>query len=136
MGYGFYTTATDVTIRKADLPRAVELLHAAGFGKDEDSLDAILRNADWETAYNKEGDLTEAYVEDGRLRDDDDMWSTLAPVIEDGSHIDCVGEDGEAWRWAFNHGTMRDYSGTLVFEDDTDLLRELLAHAEKITDEG
>lgn len=52
-----------------------------------------------------------------KLGDDNYFWSTLASVVEDGSEITCVGEDGLHWIWVFKNGKMKEKTGRIVYED-------------------
>jgi hypothetical protein len=36
----------------------------------------------------------------------DMFWKAIAEFIEDGSYIECSGEEGEVWRWVFDGGDM------------------------------
>lgn len=132
MGYDFYSTESDVHIDRNDIPKAVELLHAVGFGDDTTDFDNILDNMEWTATYDKDGNVDNIWTDDAVLRDDKEMFEAIAPVVRDGSSIDCVSEDNEYWRWEFHKGTLFEYAGTVVYEDEVERLRELLANAERI----
>lgn len=48
------------------------------------------------------------YFTGEKLGDDNKLWGTLAPLIEEGSYIQCHGEDGFIWRWVFDGTGMKE----------------------------
>ena len=44
------------------------------------------------------------YFNGEKLGDDDFLWGTMAPFIQDGGYITVIGEDDSFWRWKFNNG--------------------------------
>lgn len=45
-----------------------------------------------------------------KLGDDEFLFKTLAPFVEDGSYVQFSGEDGAVWRWSFIGGKLVDKS--------------------------
>lgn len=41
---------------------------------------------------------------DAKIGDEEKFFAAIAPIVEDGSFIDCRGEDGEEWRWMWENG--------------------------------
>ena len=41
---------------------------------------------------------------DAKIGDEEKFFAAIAPVVEDGSFLDVVGEDGEQWRWMWENG--------------------------------
>ena len=39
-----------------------------------------------------------------KIGDEDKFFAAIAPVVVDGSYLDCEGEDGEEWRWMWENG--------------------------------
>lgn len=45
-------------------------------------------------------------IRDGnaKIGDEEKFFAAIAPVVVDGSYLDCEGEDGEEWRWMWENG--------------------------------
>ena len=45
-------------------------------------------------------------IRDGnaKIGDEEKFFAAIAPVVVDGSYLDCAGEDGEEWRWMWENG--------------------------------
>jgi len=39
-----------------------------------------------------------------KIGDEDKFFAAIAPIVVDGSYIDCEGEDGGRWRWMWENG--------------------------------
>ena len=39
-----------------------------------------------------------------KIGDEDKFFAAIAPVVVDGSYLDCEGEDDEEWRWMWENG--------------------------------
>ena len=58
------------------------------------------------------GDIIAIEFEGEKLGDDDLLFETLAPFVEDGSCIEMEGEDGSVWRWVFEaQGVRKVFAG-------------------------
>lgn len=135
MGYDFYTNNSNVRIASKDIPKAVELLHAANFGAGEDNIEYILNDEGWSVDYDDGGSINCLWTDENVLQDDKEMLTALIPVVADGSYIDCTGEDNDHWEWLFRDGNLHEYAGRVVFENDVERLREMLSRAEAINAE-
>lgn len=45
---------------------------------------------------------------DSKVGDEGILFDVLAPYVEDGSHVEWLGEEGERWRWVFKEGKKSD----------------------------
>lgn len=41
---------------------------------------------------------------EAKIGDEEKFFAAIAPIVEDGSFINCRGEDGEEWRWMWENG--------------------------------
>ncbi len=84
-----------------------------------DKEDVIFSFDKWRYEVEKEGEYyVVSYFSGEKLGQDALLWERMAPAIEDGSVIECQGEDGCLWKWVFNHGKMKEFNGQVVFEDE------------------
>jgi hypothetical protein len=62
----------------------------------------------YETNHKEESDviLCELNIRQGsaKIGDEEKFFAAIASVVEDGSFIDVVGEDGSKWRWMWEGG--------------------------------
>lgn len=56
------------------------------------------------------------YFSGEKLGDDLEIFSVIAPFVEDG-HIEYVGEDNENWRYLFKNGTVKEIFPEVIWED-------------------
>lgn len=66
------------------------------------SLDWLMATWRWPIARNIIGDVVGVTFTGENLGDEDVLWSTLAPFVEDGCRIQIFGEDGDSWVWEFS----------------------------------
>jgi hypothetical protein len=86
-----------------------------GFSK----LPAIEAFEEWRYTATEDGEyLTIEHFTGEKLGDDEILWKTLAPIIEDGSKIFCDGEDGAHWLWEFKNGQMKEKFGRVVYDTE------------------
>lgn len=50
--------------------------------------------------------------------DEEIIFGSIAPYVEDGSYITMQGEDGERWKWKFINGKVEEIYGHWVFDDE------------------
>jgi hypothetical protein len=41
---------------------------------------------------------------EAKIGDEEKFFAAIAPIVVEGSFIDCKGEDGEEWRWMWENG--------------------------------
>lgn len=51
-----------------------------------------------------------------KFGDDERLFKTLAPYIENGSFLEFHGEDGHMWRYVFKNGVMTDQTAKISWE--------------------
>lgn len=47
-----------------------------------------------------------------------DFWKALAPIMDEGGSIECVGEDDERWKWKFVGGKLHEIYGRWIWDDE------------------
>jgi len=84
-----------------------------------DSFPDMLRALRFEPVLLPDGDLLGVLLEGcHRSRGDEfDHWSALAPLVQRGSRMDWLGEDGAVWRWRFDGSALVVVPGTLTFDE-------------------
>jgi hypothetical protein len=82
------------------------------------TLEAACAACGWSlgVAIDGTGDIVEIYFEWEKIGDEDILFATLAPFVDDGSYIHMIGEDGEHWRWIFKGGTMRKQHARMAWD--------------------
>lgn len=116
-----YMKNYSLNINKDDFDAALAAVKAA-FPKNE-SIQRMAKLGDamsyfcYEPEYNDNGDICGVCFDGGKLRDDYEFWSSLAPFIEDGDYIEMEGEDFTLWRWAFKNGICKELEPTIIWED-------------------
>ena len=127
MGYYMHQTGGYFKIRSAKIPDALNAL--IDFDKGMNPADASLSPAQqlaaifsawrWEIEIDeKSGDVSGVTFMGEKLRDDDDLFRSVAKFVEPGSYIDLMGGDDCSWRWYFDCDDMITRTGTMVFDGD------------------
>jgi hypothetical protein len=60
----------------------------------------------WLLQLDENGDVAEIEFEGEKIGDDEFLFQTLAPFVEDGCFLEIRGEDGAHWRWVFDKGQL------------------------------
>jgi hypothetical protein len=63
------------------------------------------------------GDIIALEYEGEKIGDEIKLFATLAPFVENGSHVEFLGEDGERWRYVFDNGGFREQQGETTWRD-------------------
>jgi hypothetical protein len=71
----------------------------------------------YDASLSEEGDVVIDWFAGEKLGDDGILWDALAPAVEEDSQIQCRGEDGALWRWYFEHGTVIEQDGKVVYRE-------------------
>ena len=50
--------------------------------------------------------------------DMDQITQFIAPMVEDGSYAEIIGEDGERWKYVFKGGKVKRLEGKTVYEEE------------------
>jgi hypothetical protein len=127
MGYYMHQTGGAFAIRAEKIPDALNAL--IDFDKGMNSVDASLSPSEqfaailgawrWEIEVaENSGDVTRVTFMGEKLRDDDELFRSIAKFVEAGSYIEMVGGDDTSWRWYFDGEDMITRTGTTVFDGD------------------
>lgn len=75
---------------------------------------------DWRyDAYvDRNNNLKVQYFEGEKWGDDETLFATIAPFVEHGGSATCQGEEGEKWRYLFEHGKLRKQYAELHWVND------------------
>lgn len=57
--------------------------------------------------YNQNGDICNVEFIGQKYGDEEIFFRALAPYVEAGSYLCFKGEDGNKWKWVFNHGSVQ-----------------------------
>lgn len=81
------------------------------------SLSEALQLFQWKTYTDENGALNGILFVGQVYRDDDHLFSVLAPYAYSGSYVIMRGEDGALWRWFIDAaGECREQKGSITFE--------------------
>lgn len=58
------------------------------------------------------------FIGDKLSYDEEKMFQSIAPYVEDGSYIEMSGEDGARWKWAFNGGKFKEIQAKIIWLDE------------------
>jgi hypothetical protein len=61
-------------------------------------------------------DLLFHYFLGEKWGDDEVLWETLAPAVDNGSMIEYRGEDGHRWRFLFEDGSVKEQNAVITWE--------------------
>lgn len=82
-----------------------------------DSLSEALQLFQWKAYIDKDDSVNGILFVGEVYRDDDQLFSILAPYAHSGSTITMRGEDGSIWRWLIDaNGKCKEQEGSIHFE--------------------
>ena len=123
-------TGDDFIILKKDFKKALEVLKLLAKTKPElgrvDTTQIILYSETLEDALNecrygckfdKDGNIQNVFFNGEKMGDDDTIFKTIAPFVQDGSFLEFKGEDNNHWRWVFKKGQMMEINPRTVWEE-------------------
>lgn len=73
----------------------------------------------WIVDVTKNGDIDGIEFNGEKLGDDEFLFSTIAPYVEDGSYIQMRGEDGSRWRWYWINGNLLEDNVKTFWDSDS-----------------
>ncbi len=111
MGYTFDVNESKFKVLAANIKKMRKVLLKSkdsikllqGIADDTD-LDEIMEELRWPVETNDDGDITSIEFSGEKLWDDVKLFRLIAEFVEDGSYIECSGEEGTLWRWVFVGG--------------------------------
>ena len=108
MGYIIHQGETQFKIPRENFKAAFDALtplieEGLAWDRKEDATDLIHRliNLRWEPKVEKSGIVGLSFTGE-KQGDEDSIFMTIAPFVEDGSFITVSGEDGDVWRYVFD----------------------------------
>lgn len=144
MGYCITIDLCDVMIKKSNEQKALEALKKAsgkdGFGgwtspiDNAETLVEALDGVRYDANEEEVGDETYIVVEyfnGEKLGEDETIFNTLAPFIEDGATIYFYGEDDNKWRYSFNNGKLTEDVAEVVWPEDKEKIYRYIDSAGK-----
>jgi hypothetical protein len=58
------------------------------------------------------------YFNGDKWGDDEQFFDVIAPFVESGATIECIGEDDDHWRYVFENGQINMQEGRIVYENE------------------
>jgi len=115
MGYSMQQGNSQFHIKKKNFKAGLKAMSEAQVDgqdwEDEGSLLDVLTKLQWEPMLKKNGDIQDLAFQGMKLCDYiEEMFTALAPFVEEGSYIEAVGEDMSHWRWYFDGKTVVEQS--------------------------
>jgi hypothetical protein len=129
MGYCIRASVKKFTIKEVNKRPALSAIRSlkddhfswvdATAFKDVGTLEDMLKVWRWYPKTDPEtGDVISLSFTGEKLGDDDVLFKTLGPFVEEGSEIIFGGEDGDSWKYKFNGKEMLEVKSRLVWEDE------------------
>lgn len=81
-----------------------------------DNIKDIFREMDFEIIKSGKFYMIVDYISE-KLGDQELWLPIIAQYMEDG-FIHMIGEEGNHWKWKFDHGRFRDVAGRIMFDDE------------------
>lgn len=129
MGSYMTMTQSNFNVLAENMSKALELIKNLAMKNDHlcvdyddvlnaDSLSEALDAFSYQTEEDGEGSIVAIEFTGEKLFEDYVMFSTLAPVVENGSFIEMSGEDWNSWRWVFEDGKCEKIEPTIIWKND------------------
>jgi hypothetical protein len=80
-----------------------------------DTLEEALLAWRFSTIELDDGGLELDYSDSSKLGQEELLFENIAPFVNDGGEVRCVGEDNTYWRWRFANGTLVEECGEVVY---------------------
>jgi hypothetical protein len=68
-------------------------------------------------AYNRDGDVCLRCFTGEKWGNDEVLFNAIAPFVQEGGEIRCIGEGNYQWKYVFKGGKCRELEGKVVYED-------------------
>ncbi|MDX1932939.1 MAG: hypothetical protein SFU56_10070 [Capsulimonadales bacterium] len=129
MGYVVFLLKGKATIEKSRQAAAFEAIKKLVVTRGEDTfpflnsaefrsstdLVAALKAVRWEPELDDEENIVSLFFTGEKLGDESSIFESIAPFVAPGSEIRMAGEDGQIWRWVFEHGMVKRQPGIISF---------------------
>ena len=119
MGYYIHNQEqreTSFNILSKNVKSVIKVISELDNGAISNELNETLRKFGWEAENNEKGDVINIVFIGKKRGRDGELFTAIAPFVEDGSYIEMEGEHNDMWRWAFEGGRMKEKSPTIVWE--------------------
>ncbi len=136
MGYGMTQVSARFHIKKENHTKALEAIKSMA-GKEtcdisshypahfswvrsnfvsSSCLEEALNCWRWDPDLDSDGNIIDLNFNGEKYGDDNSLFKTIAPFVEDGSEIEMRGEDGGYWKWMFDGNTCKEVQGKVVYK--------------------
>ena len=138
MDYYVSSVESMIRIKKENYDKVTEILseydsrHGDGFfapagwmNESEANLCRAFLKLGWLLEFNTSKETSQLVFVDDQLSAEDRWLMDIAPLVEQGSYIDMVGEDTAHWRWFFNGHGIDKFLGFVVYPGCPDTIPNL-----------
>ena len=104
MGYDIWQRDSSFCIRKENFPGLVKaaIQRFPDLFDERSSVREILGEFDFEVDKDAEGNLSDIVFTGEKAGNEDDLFETIAPFVEQGSSVSFYGEDNSIWQYCFD----------------------------------
>jgi hypothetical protein len=79
------------------------------------TLEDALEEFGWKPQVDSDGNITGFDFWGTKIGSEEELFSIIAPYVEDNSYLEVGGEEGAMWRWAFKDNELREDSPTIAW---------------------
>ena len=118
MGYYVYGGGT-MKIKKENFQKVLDTIKEKYEWVNTETIEDAFSAFGFEPSIDqKSGDMTHCWFPDEKWRGCEEFLESLAPFVENGSHMEFTGEDGEKWRSSFFNGKYYETQGVTTYPGD------------------
>jgi len=130
MGYYMDQSETYFTIKKENKDKALDLLkqfaaeHTGEYWSypacvlETHTLGEAFEECGWEVMEDDDGNIKHIRFVYEKAGDEYNIFSAVAPAVENGSFIEMHGEDTTIWRWVFKDGKCKEEYPKIIWDYD------------------
>ena len=120
MGYDIWQRDSSFCIRKENFPGLVKaaIQHFPNLFDEMSSVGEIFKEFDFEVDKDAEGNLSDIIFTGEKAGNEDELFETIAPFVEQGSSVSFYGEDNSIWQYCFDGKQCRDESPLLIWPEN------------------
>lgn len=85
---------------------------------EADDFEECMNNLRWEIEKDENDNINNINFVGENLGDDLEIFNIISPYVKYGSYIECVDEDGDKWRYLFEHGVCREVYPKITWEGE------------------
>lgn len=109
MSYGVSMEFHNIRIQASNTEECLNAIEAATGSSYDNIVDAFECNR-YYAKFDRRGNVSIEEFTGEKLNfgdcDDEGLWETVGPFIDANGYIECLGEDGDKWRWTFDGEAM------------------------------